>query len=51
MLSPSGNPSTENFFDIVSALQKMTRVKLSVNAKAAQRAAVERAACSDMPRD
>ncbi len=35
MLSPSGNPSTENFFDIVSALQKMTRVKLSVIAKAA----------------
>ena len=35
MLSPSGNPSTENFADIVSALQKMTRVKLAVTAKVA----------------
>lgn len=35
MLSPQGNPSTENFFDIVSALQKKTRVKLCVTAKAA----------------
>lgn len=30
MLGPSGNPSTENFFGIVSALQKKTRVKLRV---------------------
>jgi hypothetical protein len=35
MLAPRGNPSTENFFDIVRALQKKTRVKLSVTAKAA----------------
>ena len=35
MLAPRGNPSTENFFDIVSAIQKKTRVKLSVIAKAA----------------
>ena len=27
MLAPRGNPSTENFFAIVSALQKKTRVK------------------------
>ena len=35
MLAPHGNPSTENFFDIVNALQKKTRVKLRVTAKAA----------------
>jgi DNA-binding phage protein len=35
VLAPRGNPSTENFFDIVCALQKKTRVKLSVTAKAA----------------
>jgi hypothetical protein len=35
MLAPHGNPSTENFFGIVRALQKKTRVKLSVTAKAA----------------
>jgi len=35
MLAPHGNPSTENFFDIVGALQKKTRVKLRVTAKAA----------------
>lgn len=35
MLAPRGNPSTENFFDIVKALQKKTRVKLHVTAKAA----------------
>jgi DNA-binding phage protein len=34
MLGPRGNPSTENFFGIVSALQKKTRVKLRVTAKA-----------------
>jgi len=34
MLAPRGNPSTENFFCIVSALQKKTRVKLRVTAKA-----------------
>ena len=30
MLAPHGNPSTENFFGIVTALQKQTRVKLRV---------------------
>jgi DNA-binding phage protein len=34
MLAPHGNPSTENFFEIVSTLQKKTRVKLRVTAKA-----------------
>jgi DNA-binding phage protein len=34
MLAPRGNPSTENFFSIVSTLQKKTRVKLCVTAKA-----------------
>jgi DNA-binding phage protein len=34
MLAPRGNPSTENFFDIVCALQKKTRVKLCVTANA-----------------
>lgn len=34
MLAPRGNPSTENFFGIVTALQKKTRVKLRVTAKA-----------------
>ena len=33
MLAPRGNPSTENFFDIVSTLQKKTRVKLRVMAR------------------
>lgn len=32
MLSPRGNPSTENFFDIVSALQKKTGITLRVTA-------------------
>ena len=32
MLAPRGNPSTENFFNIVNALQKATRVKLRVTA-------------------
>jgi len=35
MLAPHGNPSSENFFDIVKALQKKTRVKLRVTAKTA----------------
>jgi len=35
MLAPHGNPSTENFFVIVSVLQKKTRMKLRVTAKAA----------------
>jgi DNA-binding phage protein len=35
MLSPHGNPSTENFFGVVHALQKKTRVRLRVTAKAA----------------
>ncbi len=34
MLAPWGNPNTENFFGIVNALQKKTRVKLRVTAKA-----------------
>jgi DNA-binding phage protein len=33
MLAPRGNPSTENFFDIINALQKKTRVRLRVTAK------------------
>lgn len=32
MLAPHGNPNIENFFSIVSALQKKTRMKLSVTA-------------------
>jgi DNA-binding phage protein len=35
MLAPHGNPSTESFFSIVRTLQKKTRVKLCVTAKAA----------------
>ncbi len=35
MLAPRGNPSTENFFGIVNALQKKTRVKLRVTARQA----------------
>lgn len=35
MLAARGNPSTENFFDIVSALQKKTRVRLQVTAHSA----------------
>jgi len=35
MLALYGNPSTENFFGIVSVLQKKTRVKLRVTAKVA----------------
>ena len=35
MLAPRGNPNIENFFAIVSALQKTTRVKLQVMAKTA----------------
>ncbi len=34
MLAPHGNPNTENFVDIVSALQKKTKVRLSVTARA-----------------
>jgi DNA-binding phage protein len=33
MLAPRGNPSTENFFGIVIALQKKAHVKLRVTAK------------------
>jgi len=33
MLAPHGNPSSANFFGILSALQKKTRVKLRVTAK------------------
>jgi hypothetical protein len=32
MLSRRGNPSTDNFFSIVNALQKKTRVRLRVTA-------------------
>ena len=35
MLAPKGNPSTDNFFTIVSALQRKTRVKLRVTAATA----------------
>ena len=35
MLAPRGNPSTENFFGIVGVLQKKTRVKFRVTARAA----------------
>jgi len=35
MLAPHGNPSIENFFSIVSALQKWTRVRLAVTARSA----------------
>ena len=34
MLAPRGNPSTENFFGIVNALQKKAHVKLRVTSKA-----------------
>jgi len=34
MLAPHGNPNAENFFRIVNALQKKTRVRLRVTAKA-----------------
>ena len=34
MLALHGNPSTENFFSIVNALQKKTRMKLRVTVKA-----------------
>jgi DNA-binding phage protein len=33
MLAPHGNPNTENFFGIVSALQKKTKVRLRVTAE------------------
>jgi DNA-binding phage protein len=35
MLSPRGNPSTDNFFRIIGALQKKTRVRLRVIAATA----------------
>ncbi|MCW5593394.1 MAG: transcriptional regulator [Burkholderiales bacterium] len=35
MLAPNGNPSAENFFGIVAALQKRTRVRLKVTARTA----------------
>jgi len=35
ILSPHGNPGTETFFGILSVLQRKTRVKLRVTAKAA----------------
>ena len=34
MLGPGGNPSTDNFFSILNALQKKARVTLRVTAKA-----------------
>ena len=33
MLAAHGNPNTENFFDIISALQEKTRVRLRVTAR------------------
>jgi DNA-binding phage protein len=33
MLAPGGNPNTENFFGIVSALQRQTKVRLLVSAR------------------
>jgi hypothetical protein len=33
MLAERGNPSTENFFGIVQALQRKTRVRLRVSAR------------------
>jgi DNA-binding phage protein len=35
MLSDRGNPSSENFFEIVRALQRRLRIKLRVSARAA----------------
>lgn len=35
MLGPAGNPSSENFFEIVQALQRHLGVKLHVTARAA----------------
>lgn len=35
MLAPNGNPSAENFFGIVAALQRRTRVRLKVTARTA----------------
>lgn len=35
MLAPRGNPSTESFFGIVSALQRKARIRLRVNARPA----------------
>ena len=32
MLGPGGNPNTENFFGIVSALQRKTKLRLLVSA-------------------
>jgi DNA-binding phage protein len=34
MLAPRGNPSTENFFSILEALQRRNRVRLRVTARA-----------------
>jgi len=36
MLAPRGNPSSESFFEIVGALQKSERVRLSVSVKPAR---------------
>jgi DNA-binding phage protein len=33
MLAPHGNPNTENFFGIINALQKKTKVRLRVTAE------------------
>ena len=33
MLGDKGNPSTENFFEILGALQRKTKVRLAVTAK------------------
>jgi DNA-binding phage protein len=50
MLAPRGNPSTDNFFSIVGALQKKTRVKLRVTARYANsRIALDRLSDKDDP--
>ncbi len=36
MLAPRGNPSSKNLFEIVSALQRQTRLKLRVSATIAK---------------
>jgi DNA-binding phage protein len=33
MLAPRGNPNTENFFGIVNALQRQTKVRLLVSSR------------------
>jgi DNA-binding phage protein len=37
MLAPHGNPNIENFFGIIAAIQKRTRMNLKVTAKSSSR--------------